>query len=480
MPYSVPAPAPQPLVVHSQGRPRHRRSWCDTRMHPPAGAFAPLPIPRRTFQSYNLDDPKLPASHDGHDSSTNSSSSSSCITTPDTDAEDGHDKPIAPFKLKTTNLFLDNFPIPFPRSSHRSPPVSPPTSTASSQTLPVYSAVACTPPNSIVPSHGKPLKSSLKSPSSSPTLSHCLPSSTSPNATANTNGHVRACSAPASPHTPKNVHFPSREQGGLETVCTFSRTAKPASLSRSRANSAHCGSTDDTETETESEGCRYLLSRGFPFSRFPRTSPGKSYELDAKTSSPVPAANLSSFANIHLESLAFSSSVARPSAVAPAPHEKGHSLALIGTILVRNLAYEKTVAVRFTLDEWNTVSEVATWHVGSLPGLPKEMFCAGSGLNSGSIFNSTSSSILEFGLGKLRHGDKEKAYKVDRESQHTKDSGWDRFGFIIRLEDYAPTLQRRTMWLAAQYVSFRPWPYLLTLDFGLQYERWHDQGRVLG
>jgi hypothetical protein len=139
-------------------------------------------------------------------------------------------------------------------------------------------------------------------------------------------------------------------------------------------------------------------------------------------------------------------SVAGPSAVAPAPQAGGNSLTVTGTLLVRNLAYEKAVAVRFTLDEWDTTSEVAAWHVKSLPGLPEEMLRAGSGLNSGSIFNSISSSTLG-----LDDRDKEKAYNTDRESQCTKDPAWDRFGFIIRLKDYTPTPQRRTMWLVARY-----------------------------
>lgn len=62
MPYSVPAPVPSPLPVHSQGRPGHRRSYSSVDHGP--GAFAPLaalPTRRRP-----LAPPPSPSSHKFH------------------------------------------------------------------------------------------------------------------------------------------------------------------------------------------------------------------------------------------------------------------------------------------------------------------------------------------------------------------------------------------------------------------------------
>lgn len=144
----------------------------------------------------------------------------------------------------------------------------------------------------------KPLKSSLKSSSSSPNTPLHTPN---PNLT-----RPRSVSSPAS--TLKNVHFPSR---GLETIRLFSISAKPASLSSSLSHP------DDTETETDSDP-----SRGFPFPTFP--SPTTTYHIDITSSSPIPAPDPSPYANVHLESLAVSI-----------------PLALTGTLLVRNLALPK-------------------------------------------------------------------------------------------------------------------------------------------
>jgi hypothetical protein len=218
----------------------------------------------------------------------------------------------------------------------------------------------------ILLSNGKPLKSSLKSSSST---SH-IPS---PPPTL----HTRARSAPSSPlfSSPKNVHFPSN---GLETIRLFSRSAKPAALSA-----------DDTETETESET---YVARGFPFPRIPPPAPPR-YAIDPSSSSPIPAPDPPPSANVYLESLSL------------------ESLALSGTLLVRNLAYEKTVAVRFTLDDWHITSEVSAKYLQSLPALPDALF------------------------------------------PNVKSPSWDRFTFVIRLDDYARTLHKRTMWLVVRYVA---------------------------
>ena len=44
--------------------------------------------------------------------------------------------------------------------------------------------------------------------------------------------------------------------------------------------------------------------------------------------------------------------------------------ALYGSVLVRNIAFEKQVALGFTLDDWRTTSEVLSKHVNSLAQLP--------------------------------------------------------------------------------------------------------------
>ncbi|KAG6916866.1 hypothetical protein DXG01_004847 [Tephrocybe rancida] len=277
----------------------------------------------------------------------------------------------------------------------------------------------------ILLSNGKPLKSSLKSSSSTPTIQS--PTTTTPAATerlrASSTPNTPACLEPDSPSTSKNVHFPSTNTD-LATVRLYSRSARPASISLPL---------EDTETETESE----RTPSSFPFPRIPSFPSSHlshtqlygntrgDHELDPSRSSLVPAPAPPQNANVHLESLVL--------------HSEHQHLGLKGTLLVRNLAYEKSVAVRFTLDDWDTTSEVSAHYVASLPSLPPALYVPGSGLIP-SV--SARSSSLEDLAGKAKG------------VQGTP--AWDRFAFMIRLDDYAHSLSTRTLWLVSRYTIPAP------------------------
>ncbi|WVR08223.1 hypothetical protein IAU60_005270 [Kwoniella sp. DSM 27419] len=86
------------------------------------------------------------------------------------------------------------------------------------------------------------------------------------------------------------------------------------------------------------------------------------------------------------------------------------NLSLRGTAIVRNLAFQKWVAIRFTLDHWQTVSEVAGTHVCHIPAAT------------------------------------------------TGDEGWDRFSFSIKLDDYKRKLDERQLLLCVHYsIEGRDW-----------------------
>jgi len=290
--------------------------------------------------------------------------------------------------------------VPFPRCSSMSPvsESTPPLTASSPVRRPPLSRGASHP---ILLSNGKPLKSSLKS----------SPSSTSIPADARSL-HLRVQSAPSTPFLSKNVHFPEKKEGGLENVRVFNRKAKPASLSAGG---------DDTETETEVEPGR------FPFPKFGAVSSGPlpspvAFEIDNETpgaTSPVPAADRPASANVHFESLGLSHQSSSSPLASSAPH-------LTGTILVRNVAYEKSVAVRFTLDDWQTTSEVRARYVSSLLALPWE---------------TTQGRTLGDAVGII----------ANASNAGSIPSTWDRFSFTIRLEDHAYKLHERVLWFVGRY-----------------------------
>lgn len=195
--------------------------------------------------------------------------------------------------------------------------------------------------------------------------------------------------SPSSHHPHKNVHFPSQEQGGLATICVFNRSARPASLSRLG---------EETETETEGEGStssgKYVQGSTYPFPRVGTPSgPEKSplnpfsskripYEIDWSQSSSIPRKNLDlANENVFIQSVQF------------VP-----DLGLHGSIVVRNITYQKTVMVRYTIDEWETVNDVLAW------------------------------------------------YDVNKDGD-----GWDRFKFSISLGEQG--LENRVVWLVAKFAG---------------------------
>jgi hypothetical protein len=303
--------------------------------------------------------------------------------------------------------------VPFPRTS--------PTSLAPTH-RPCVSRTTSTP---IMLSNGKPLKSSLKSSLSSPQIASS-PASPTPH-------HSRTRSEPSSPHSDhrKNVHFPTNE---LATIRVFNRSAKPASVSR-------IGGGDDTETETEGElstGSNSGFIRGSSaVVPFPKSPLGRRrYEIDPDVSSPIPTIHQPSSANVFLESLTFTPSLH------PSPSS---TVGISGTLLVRNIAYEKHVAVRFTLDDWQTTSEVSAKHLLSLTALPNT-FVDCKKLTYGDVI----------ALSPL-HSQPVPPTDISPRSISSLPPQWDRFTFNIKLEDYAhPSLgglTKRTMWLVVRYTT---------------------------
>jgi len=299
----------------------------------------------------------------------------------DDDDEQQHNEPSPPRNSSNTlpsHPPVDHPSVPFPTAS----PASPTTFTATRSTIPpIQRTPSC---SSIILSNGRPLKSSLKSASSS---------SIADDLAASASRHARVQSMPSTPaYGPKNVHFKEKEDG-LESIRTFRRTGKPVSVSKP---------TSDTETETEPE------PSAFPF---PRVSPnnfgssGSSSLSEISNCSTIPAPDPSPYANVHIESIAL------PPARPPV---------LRGTVLVRNIAFEKLVGVRFTLDDWTTVSEVLAVYSGPV-GATETLAGTNQGKTVGDLIGSSIA------------------------------SGWDRFNFSIRLEDYEAYLWQRTLFLVVRY-----------------------------
>ncbi|KAI0789543.1 hypothetical protein C8Q75DRAFT_807169 [Abortiporus biennis] len=409
-------------------RPGHRRTRSSFTDERGSGAFVSLgslprrrPTTRKAVFHINADDDSPPERDDDDMTSPasplDSYSLMNSLNTLRLSMNNGKDSPsVSP----PSHIDMPPQPaVPFPTSS----PMPSPTLTMGSfipSSPPRGTSLPRTSSSSVILSNGKPLKSSLKSSSSSPNI---------PGDAFRTK-HLRAQSAPSTPNVHKNVHFADKGSG-LESVRVFNRSGKPASLSKPPG--------DETETETEAENS--TSSRGYPFPSLPSSAgAGASsnqpiiHEIDpapGKTS-PVPHPNPPLTANIHLETITL-------------PRTRPPTLR--GTVLVKNLAYEKNVAVRFTLDDWQTTSEVTCRHVVSLPGLPPPFPRPKKVVTVKKNVEGKEGDEVKEGEDKV----------VEEEKEDPNQPQWDRFSFTIRLEDYEPKLADRTLWLVARFSCPPSW-----------------------
>ncbi|KAL0572713.1 hypothetical protein V5O48_009248, partial [Marasmius crinis-equi] len=335
------------------------------------------------------------------------------------DRESGLLSPLSGLQTHITNL-------PSPRNSPRTSPRTSPHS--SSTSISTQNSAYLAPPkrpqpsrtasSPILLSNGKPLKSSLKGSSSTsnipvqhPSHPHHQPHHTRPQPTS----HQRARSAPSTPweddasippspstapSTPKNVHFPSLPND-LEHIRVFNKSAKPISFLRRSSDvsrgptgvivgevDSEVGGETETETETDRDNASvkrgawanngYLRSwgglgdslpqqqqtPGFPFPRVPSPprDEGKSkeeetqLELELKEGYEVPSSSQSDKL-VMLEKVELERK-----------DKDKEELKMLLYVLVKNIAFEKQVYFRFTMDEWATVSEVGGKYVESVRG----------------------------------------------------------------------------------------------------------------
>ena len=210
----------------------------------------------------------------------------------------------------------------------------------------------------------KPIKSSLKYPNTG------------------SFGHSKETFAPTRPHVPrdtvpsssrKSVRF--KDTGdGLESIRLFHATGRPSALL-------------DPDSDTESDSDTELDDASSSFQGFTLAGAVATLALGPLkvTQMPlIPSLYIPPNPNIYLES------------ISPIVLTTARPPILRGTVRVRNIAFEKRVAARFTTNDWKTVSEVFARYTG--PAIP----------------------------GGHHHG------------EEGDDDKWDQFAFSISLEFYAP------------------------------------------
>ena len=128
----------------------------------------------------------------------------------------------------------------------------------------------------------------------------------------------RPVSMPSTPIYPKNVHFDSK----LEHVRHFNHSEKPLAVSADTSPTGECTTTEDFPFDTEKSEKQYQIE-------LPNWPSGD------QTSRGDPSVRVD---QVYLSA---------------------NGKTLVGKVYVKNIAYSKWVAVRFTFDHWQTISEVS-------------------------------------------------------------------------------------------------------------------------
>ena len=185
---------------------------------------------------------------------------------------------------------------------------------------------------------GEVVKSSLKSPKSPRNSSF---------GTSSGSFSSQGSLTPLTPTLKNSVHF----DGQLEHVRLFHKEQKPAAVSRD-------GSPCDTETsDNDALGQSDGVYRSSEDERMRSTLVLEAINIPLRNAMASTQERLGDL-DIRLEQVVLSKD----------------GRAVEGTVLVRNIAFEKWVAVRFTYDWWQTTSEVTAKHSKSIPEENTDLF----------------------------------------------------------------------------------------------------------
>lgn len=224
--------------------------------------------------------------------------------------------------------------------------------------------------------NGNPIKPSLKSPRSS--VSHFLPGRTirSDSTPALPISHHHSKSVPSTPTVHKAVHFDSK----LEHVKVFKFKQRPTAVSRD-------GSPEQTETETEEEKDQFPyiwrknsnsnLNGHSPMSGFANSSSSQS---QSAPSAPMP--EMEEQLVLRLPNFPSSTRVSVDREIFLERIFLAEDLRSVkGTVQVRNMSFEKWVAIRYTLDHWATIGEVSAEYSETIKGGQADRFTFSIKLN---------------------------------------------------------------------------------------------------